>query len=299
MYTINGNINFFCWGAKTMKQKKAILYIFISTIFLIINSSELKSFCFIAEADTHAGSDAKAARKAGHLQAMLEIIRNPYQDIKFLCFPGDLTDTGNASSSFLCKSIENEWEEFCHNWLYPLETAKPATISKTDFVKLCQGNHDNKESIWQTDTAAKIKNRHGSHHYSFNVDGVHFICCGKYPDAKTRAWVQSDLQQLKDPNTPIFMFWHFNFEGPFSDWWSQTEKNHLYQIIQNHNVKLIITGHWHKSYASNWNNIPVIGVGGSYFSLIDYEPTTNQLNITFHKPASNAIRDFKSMFRTL
>ena len=269
-----------------LKPRTKTLFLIFLSCALINFQSNLLAFHFIADADIHCdGTGITTPNKGGHLELMQELKDNPNIDLRFVLFPGDLTDHGKVGNcSLLCMPQLDEWGEFLNMWYTPLH-------QKNISVYLCPGNHDDSRN-WVTGSVYnKIKEMNrGQDYYSFDIgkneEKVHFICCGIYPNNKTLTWLTQDLSHTS-PLTPTFIFFHYNLTGQWSDFWSKAEKEQFYQVIQNQNVKAIITGHIHTSYSTIWKGIPVIGVGGKHFALINFDPPTKNIEVTFHAPGEN------------
>jgi UDP-2,3-diacylglucosamine pyrophosphatase LpxH len=101
--------------------------------------------------------------------------------------------------------------------------------------------------------------------YTYTHNGVQFISLGVYP--KNLKWLASVLPA--DKSQPLVIFYHFNTDKnePFGDWWKEEEKLAFYEAIKEHNVLLIINGHWHTSRITTWNNIKIVHCAGNPFVI--------------------------------
>lgn len=229
------------------------------------------NFKFIADSDIHFGKivDGELARpRSDKANNMINILKEINDDplIKCVIACGDLTEHGYDGKSALGWNYGgkiNEFGSFILQYVTPIKVIKP--------IYMCAGNHD-KYVPWPYVHKAVfdyIKTTYGDLKYSFDIEGVHFVCCHIYPDESILKFLQKDLEANKDKN--IILFFHYNLIGPFSDWWTDVEKNVFYNVIKDYKISAILCGHFHASYVYKWNNIKVIGLGGSGFTLCNYE----------------------------
>jgi hypothetical protein len=105
---------------------------------------------------------------------------------------------------------------------------------------------------------------------SRQINDVNLICLGLYPNKETCDNFLTD--ELKFVSKKI-IFFHFNLEGPFSDWWSDSEKEYFYNTIQPYlgEIICIVVGHCHVTYDHLWKNIRVLSGAGSLPLICDYD----------------------------
>jgi len=103
-------------------------------------------------------------------------------------------------------------------------------------------------------------------YYKFEHNGVLFMSLGVYP--YNLSWIRKNLP--KDNTKPIIIFYHYNtiIGEPYSDWWSNEEKNNFYNIIKEFNILMIINGHLHSSQKDIWNGIPIVKGSGKELGLV-------------------------------
>ncbi len=248
-------------------MKKNNFTSFILSFLIFCFYFNLHAFTFLVNSDTHVGNDnhSNYILKKAQLPKMLEVI-DDFNDVSLVVLAGDLTDTGH----------DWQFQQFSNEWLIPLVNAGVN-------IFLAHGNHDTYLDHWYEKKAVLdyIKKTYGNLHYSFNIEGVHFVCCGKYPEGTKssscclpsckKTWLKKDLEKV-GKMTPIVIFFHYNIVGNFSDWWTQEEKDEFYDTIEDYNILCVFTGHWHYTFTHMWREqIPVACVGGSYFAVADYE----------------------------
>ncbi len=232
-------------------MKIKFLLSFINFLFLFYIFS-LSSITFLVNSDMHVGNDEcpNYHFKKNQLSEM-----ERYSDkLDCVIFVGDLTDNGK----------DEEFAIFQEEWVKIFS-------DKGIEVFLCRGNHDEDPFFNH-----KVLNENVPEKYSINLQGIRFICCGEYPN-KIK-WLKNELSKT-GTKTPIIIFFHYNIVGVYSSWWSQEQKDEFdnsiaefFNVIKNYNIKSVFTGHWHKSYTYLWkNSIPVIGVGGEYFAIVEFD----------------------------
>ncbi len=130
------------------------------------------------------------------------------------------------------------------------------------------GNHDN---TWGMINAI-LRKRHGGDSYSFDYEGLHFVCLNTAGsldplpcwDQRTLGWLRRDLAGVLC-ETPVLMALHH----PLSDdsgYASEFDKLRFWEVIRRHNVVYMMDGHWHQVQADTWQNIPRVN-GGETFRL--------------------------------
>lgn len=218
---------------------------------------------FIHDSDLH--YDENSSRKKNNVQKILDI------DPDFVVVTGDLTSNGYDGSHFLCFNYGGDEDQ-----LTPLKEKYVNVIENNDIpVYLCDGNHDNgRNKIPYKPVLCYIKKRHGGLKYTFEYLGVHFICCSVYP--KDIKWLKKKLNKAK--NNPVFIYFHYNLIGRYSDWWSDKDKDKFYETIKDHkNIKAILEGHFHSSKIYNWRDFLVIRSAGKHFSVIQFDLSEKEI----------------------
>jgi hypothetical protein len=95
-----------------------------------------------------------------------------------------------------------------------------------------RGNHDMypEMTVWITE-------RHGSLYYSFDRDGIHFVCLDVYPTAAIADWLGDDLAGLSNPDTPVILFQHYPV----------AYSGEIMEVIYGYNILALFHGHEHTS----------------------------------------------------
>lgn len=267
-----------------LETRNSFLYsIFSFYLLFFFIQEKLSPFSFVAVSDLHIGKPKIAEKKRAFLLPMLTCLNDPSLDARCVIIAGDLTHNGQTSN---CCSGQSQWDEFCYDWLETLSSSRIGA----DNIYLCPGNHDMQERLKRKQSVCflnkevetvkdKLISRHGSLNYSFNIEGVHFICCSVYPDKDGCVWLKNHLQMINF-KTPVVIFFHYNLIGSEGSLWLDSSREDFYEIIKCYNVIGIFTGHKHWSGLQYWYGIPVVSVGGfDKFALCFYQ--NDQLTVAF------------------
>jgi len=222
---------------------------------------------FAHDSDLHYGKNKLRPRKDKE--------RHPARIIstkaQFVIVTGDLTENGYSGKKIGCFRYGGDKDQISpciENYVKPIEEAGKE-------VYLCAGNHDRGRRILKISIYPAVKRlirkRHGGSQYTFRKGDLKFICCHECP--RNIKWLK---KQLEDTDQPTIIFFHFNLEGPFSDWWSQKQKDAFYRAIQDCNIVGILVGHHHVSRVSEWKGIKVIS-SSDKFSCIVYDPIREKI----------------------
>lgn len=286
------------------------------------SSSATSSFRFIVNSDFHYRADGSfSSDKQGHVEKMLEIIHK--FPVSHAIFTGDITDLGLGKASFydrlmgitlekilflgqsilaLCdkridyvdqalKEIpiglkEDQFTQFMEHCYIPISRAI-ASVSQTqeeEAIRLCAGNHDTYSQFPYTNKAVLnfIKENYGYGYYSYEKEGVQFICCHLCPERSILPWLKKELDKT---HHVAILFFHYNLQGPYSDFWSNSDKEAFRDFVIEYNqehsskIKAILLGHHHVSKIETWNGITVVNTGGSSFALCEYDKKNQTLQV--------------------
>jgi len=217
---------------------------------------------FIHDSDLHYGKRGAKPRenKEDHPSTIAA------SKAQFVIVTGDLTDNGYDGASCGCINYGGKSDQITpllENYVHPLEEAGKE-------VYLCVGNHDRGKKTLGIFRHSPIKHiirkRHNSVKYTFRKGDLLFICCGECPS--DIPWLK---RKLKNLDQPTIIFFHFNLEGPYSDWWSKKQKDAFYNAIKDYNILAILVGHHHITKVTTWRGIRVIASSNRY-SVITYNP---------------------------
>jgi outer membrane protein assembly factor BamB len=134
------------------------------------------------------------------------------------------------------------------------------------------GNHDN---TWGMINAI-LRKRHGGDSYSFDHEGLHFVCLNTAGsldplpcwDERTLRWLRADLTKVS-PETPVLMAFHHPLTGN-SGYASEYDKLRFWEVVRSHNIVYMMDGHWHQVQADTWQNIPRVNGGETFRNNTGY-----------------------------
>jgi len=192
---------------------------------------------------------------------------NPKPD--FMLIPGDLTNNGYAGRQ------GEPCDELGAYKSYVASIEKLGVPVKGE----CAGNHDY-GTYCPYPVFNYIVQRHGAYIYWWKNKGVAFISVHIYPDGVWLPWLQSTLSLL-GKSTPTVIFWHYNLVGPWSDWWTDEQKQAFYNVIKGYRIISLVTGHEHVSEITTWNGIQEIKGSGTTIALCHYNSTNNNISVTW------------------
>ncbi len=249
------------------------LFLLIPILFI----THVNAIRFLANSDPQIGAQDQSYK----LDQCTQMLKRANQtgDIEAILWAGDLTNDGTKDQFNTC-----------------LQSCVTPFEQNNISVFLGHGNHD---MIGQSCTNIPaplkyIKQKYGNVHYMIDFHGLKILCCGLYPEEScsatcwnpmTKTWLVKQLAKI-GTTAPVVIFFHYNLVGAFSDWWTEQQKNDFYNVIQDYNIKLIITGHLHFTYTHIWKGIKTTCVGGYYFAECNWdvskEPNDESaLSITF------------------
>jgi len=294
----------------SMKKIFFISYILLSAwLFVQAATSrpepEYKDFTFLVNSDIH--QTESTSRRDAQQSSFFRDIITPDNNTSAVLFAGDLTDNGR----------DTEFAVFTEKWIRPITNLMPTKPHMG--LYLCKGNHD-EASGSNTQLLKYLKKEYGDFCYSFDINGLHFACCDKYPQkiclGGVLSWLKKDLKKIESINpkipgsgTPVVIFFHYNITGPFSEWWSvdcgncmcassKSEKDYFFDAIKNYNIQGIFFGHVHCSYSALWRKkFRITGVGGDQYAFCQYKPSTKTVDIKF-KDEMGRVYPWESLPRT-
>lgn len=187
-------------------------------------------------------------------------------DPDFVIVAGDLTNNGSDGKKLLCIPLsgpEKQLQGYVESYAKNLE-------QQDIQVYECMGNHDDWTYPPYMYMAVKkyIISKHKSLLYSFTQGDLLFICLNIYPDSDGRKFLRNTL---KDKKRPVVIFFHYNLQGQWSNWWTDDDKKAFLEVISGYNVILIVTGHIHETNSYTWNGFQVVTCGGSKLVSCNYD----------------------------
>lgn len=217
--------------------------------------------------------------------------------------PGDITQygIGNVSNPFvrylcMCVCIRRRKGESVDRYSDELPRFKRMFMNpvekKIGNVLLCIGNHDSLTQWWTgcNPVYEYVKRRHGGLVYEKEVaGGILVFSLSEYPDARAVSWLKDRLNRQYAKDRPFVVFFHYNLEGPYSDWWKDSEKEAFYKAIEPHKDRLafIAVGHVHWTKLSEWRGIRVVNGAGE-----------GLIRLTVHRDGKNRLKGVDARYMT-
>ena len=227
---------------------------------------------FYVLSDPQVGHEQQEKRM--HIKRDILLKEGTKKDV--LIVPGDITQygIGNMNNPFtkylcMCICIRRQRGESVDKWSNELprfkETFMKPVEEKLGNTLLCIGNHDSLTQWWigHNPVYEYVRNRHGGLNYKKEIDGIVIFSLSEYPNAHAVKWLKTQLEK-EHKTEPFIVFFHFNLEGPYSDWWTSAEKDAFYKVVEPYLERLAFVGvgHVHWSNISNWRGIKVVNGAG-------------------------------------
>lgn len=194
---------------------------------------------------------------------------------------GDLTDHGYDGKylNFGCfkwyyGGKTNQLGKFISDYVEPIE--------KTNIpLYCCIGNHDTyvPRPYLHHGVNEYIENKYGSLYYSFDLgsletnDQLHFVCLSVYPDDDGISFLKKDLKNY--PQKKRIIYFHYNLEGPFSNFWSKKDKQRFFKVIEpfRSTIVALLVGHYHihDDDRDGWENFRIVMAADQQLAVCDYD----------------------------
>lgn len=198
--------------------------------------------------DIHVGNDEVYQYKKKLIASLIEQVKADPEALVII--PGDLTDHGHGKATFLCFPClcmnttdgSDEVQQFIDEVYNPLKK-----VTKNLYIS--HGNHDESTdnmSYPMLDFVKKVQGADKNGFYSFQKNNLTFVCLGKYPNSAGINFFQQVITATKD-EFPYVVFYHYNMEGPYSDFWTDQEKTNFKNFINDKNVSCVLHGHIHQT----------------------------------------------------
>ena len=207
---------------------------------------------FLVAADTHFGPEGMYERNVRQVEAMNALPGAPWptalggvvSEPAALIVAGDLTDLGHPA----------EWWAFSRVYGF---LRGQGLLRYPVFVGT--GNHDQGVPLLRIVPGA-VEFRHGSRDYAIRLGGLHVIGLDVYPDATALQWLRAELERV-GPEQPVLLWFHYPLAGPYSDWWTDEEKQAFRDVVEGYGVVAVFHGHYHRSGHYEWRGLQVYNVG--------------------------------------
>jgi len=219
-------------------------------------------FQFAHISDTHIGG---APTASDDLRATIKDI-NANADLKFVVITGDITEFGADTELREAKSLFD-------------------SLNKPWYI--IPGNHDGN---WSESGANSFRTVFGSETTSFQYGGFLFVGTACGPNMRMGpgqvphediVWLDSVLHHLPKAEMPIIYMNHYPQDSAQNNWYEAID------LLKQHNVQLILCGHWHSNRQISSEGIPSIvgrsnlrakdSIGGYNIVTIDHDSVFYQL----------------------
>lgn len=214
-------------------KMRRFIFSFILLLLCLSSIVLARDLTFVVTSDTHFGYLSDESRNTEMITTMNNLPSMPYppeiagfvDEPAFVIIAGDLSDSPSS-------------------WTEPNGFLEHYGLDGTDGlinypVYEGRGNHDT-----YAEMIGWITERHGGLYYSFDVDGIHFVCLDLYPTEEVADWLHDDLAGLSDSNTPIILFQHYY----------PSSLNEIMDVIYGYNILAVFHGHGHNSSHSVYND---------------------------------------------
>ena len=206
---------------------------------------------FFVASDTHFGAEGIYERNKKQVMAMNSLegtalpptIGGKVSRPRGVIITGDLTDNGRPG----------QWKQFVE--LYG-HTGQDGMLNYPVYIQ--SGNHD-RLTLWGS-VLHGIRQRHGRLTYRWRWDDVQFISLDCYPNGFGRGYLKRQLK-LIGPEHPVILLMHYSIIGPYSQWWSESEKKAFADVIKGYNIVSIFHGHFHWSGHYRWADTNIYNTG--------------------------------------
>jgi cytolysin (calcineurin-like family phosphatase) len=233
-------------------------------------AAERRDVTFFVAGDAHFGALGMSERNRQIVEQMNSLVGRAYPDAmggrveepRGLLFMGDMTDS----------SQEEDWREFERTY------GRDGLLRVPVFEAI--GNHD---FIGDSPIPPHVRRRHGGLVYSWDWEGVHFVCLDLHPDTQNLAWLARDLKK-RDRASPLVIFFHYSIEGPYSEFWKAEDKDALAKALEGRNVLAIFHGHFHRAGHYEWRGLDVFLPGSprhSSHAFLVVRLTADRLGVAF------------------
>lgn len=213
---------------------KSCLVIIFSCFLTFLATGQMPStdFKFALISDTHVGSGTGA-------EDLRRVVKDINQDssLKFVIHAGDVTEFGADKELRLAKQILD-------------------SLSIPLYV--LPGNHD---ANWSESGANSFRTIIGKEAFGFSYGGYLFLATGSGPNMRMGpgqipregiVWLDSTLSHLENRDQPIVFINHYSLDAGLNNWYDAIDG------LKQHNVQLLLHGHWHRNAQLNTEGIPAI-----------------------------------------
>ena len=108
-----------------------------------------------------------------------------------------------------------------------------------------------------------------SRSYSYDIGGVHFVCgqlCAgdtTYCESNMQ-WISDDLKKYASDGRPVVYVQHYGFDQWALEWWTEEQRQQLFDILAPYNLAAFFVGHTHEASIQHYRGIPIYQVNNAW-----------------------------------
>lgn len=108
-----------------------------------------------------------------------------------------------------------------------------------------------------------------SRSYSWNVGNVHFIvgecCAGDTTYCKSNfEWLRGDLKKYASSGAPVVYIQHYGFDKWALDWWPESSRKTLFDLLEQYNLAAFFVGHTHTASLQHYRGHTIYQVNNAW-----------------------------------
>lgn len=108
-----------------------------------------------------------------------------------------------------------------------------------------------------------------SRSYSWNVEDVHFIQAHRYSgdDEYGEAnweWLEEDLKKYASKGNPVVYIQHYGFDNWALQWWPESARKKLFDILEQYNLAAFLVGHTHEASLQTYRGHTIYQVNNAW-----------------------------------
>lgn len=253
----------------------------VITLLIILSTYSCQSrndYSIIIMSDLHYDSTSIRVSVLDSVINYINVLEKEAQEeippIKFVSILGDITETGTS----------DEWKKYTEAFGIQGEKKIKYPVYETF------GNHDgNINGVVRSGIAERNRIRENlisisdnGLNCSWNQGSIHFVSLGIYPGLEwdpdcewchyfkesfrdpqmSLLFLKNDLaKNLSSPDQPVVLFFHYGWDDFSLLWWTKTEQERFYKVIEDYNISAIFHGHNHSAEHYKWQGIDIWSSG--------------------------------------
>ncbi|QKE50228.1 hypothetical protein F-VV10_0108 [Faustovirus] len=204
--------------------------------------------------------------------------------IELVIMAGDLCEHGASGRKYRGEKADELGGLKAH--VATIEARETGAVdAKYKHVKtlLCVGNHDTWTApplpvpawIWWKNLRSLPLDLGNGVIYKRDHRGLTMMVLGICPNAIVLPLLSLWLKCAKNP---VLLVFHYNLQGPYSNFWTDIEKKNFLKTILPHKGKIagIVVGHHHMTGELEWEGFKVIMGAGETLPLCEFDPRASK-----------------------